>query len=537
MAQDSPDDRLWVLIETGSNQDFIFQSNRQHFHVGASEILHRVGAWVTEAVRELQASPDAEADAPEDGPTALPAIDPIVSTSSKAMLLVRDAEVGQAIVEKVTRRALKEAPGLELWGYVETPHPDHADPMTRVADVHAAHAAVRWERASAKLRFLTYPFSDLCARTGLPAAERRQWPAESGNEESLSPVAVAVRKASEGPTRQFLAGLVEKEAALGDRREEVVNAGWVAVVHIDGNAVGEVIRGIKDIEVYRRFSTRLQKATREAFASACAIPQTEGRAEWLLPLIVGGDDVTFVCDARVAIHVVRAYLTAFEQKTLGLPGLADGDCLTAAAGIAVVKPHYPFHAAYQLAEQLAHNAKQAKKPDWVKAVGRRSAYDFHVLHDSVASPLSELRRGFEVTRLGTSANAPTPLWPPLFLAPPGLPRTSAHPCEDEHLLKGAEAILAPRDEAPLSGSALHDLRAALLRGEGSDGRTLTRLRSNTRHPALLREFLEAHLRVDDGPGGTFSRVLPIIDFADITRGVAAGERARRDAKRTKGASR
>jgi len=524
MAQATSDDRLWVLIETGSNQDFIFQSNRQHFHVGASEILHRVGAWVDDAVRDLGKGPRE--------------VDKVVVTSSKAMLLVRDPEDGRALVDTVTRRALVEAPGLDLWGYVESPTPGQPDPMARIAVVHAAHAAVRWERPSAKLRFLTYPFSDLCTRTGLPAAERRPWPsAESGNEESLSPVAVAVREASEGPTRQFLAGLVEKEAVLGDRREEVVNAGWVAVVHIDGNAVGEVIRGIKDIEVYRRFSTRLQKATREAFASACAIPQTEGRAEWLLPLIVGGDDVTFVCDARVAIHVVRAYLTAFEQKTLGLPGLADGDCLTAAAGIAVVKPHYPFHAAYQLAEQLAHNAKQAKKPDWVKAVGRRSAYDFHVLHDSVASPLSELRRGFEVTRLGTSANAPTPLWPPLFLAPPGLPRTSAHPCEDEHLLKGAEAILAPRDEAPLSGSALHDLRAALLRGEGSDGRTLTRLRSNTRHPALLREFLEAHLRVDDGPGGTFSRVLPIIDFADITRGVAAGERARRDAKRTKGASR
>lgn len=523
MAQALPDDRLWALIETGSNQDFIFQSNRQHFHVGASEILHRVGTWVNEAVLAV--------------PHA--AIDRVVVTSSKAMLLVRDPEVGRAIVEQVTRRALIEAPGLELWGYVETPQPDHADPMTRVEDVHAAHAAVRWERSSAKLRFLAYPFSDLCARTGLPAAGRCQRPgAESGDEESLSPVGVAVRQASEGPTRQLLAGLVEKEAALADRREEVDNAGWVAVVHIDGNGVGDVIRGIDAIEVYRGFSTGLKEATRDAFTSACAIPETEGHTEWLLPLIVGGDDVTFVCDARVAIPVVRAYLKAFEQKTVGLPGLGDGEYLTAAAGIAVVKPHYPFHAAYHLAEQLAHNAKQAKRPEWVKAVGRRSAYDFHVLHDSVASPLSELRRGFQLTDRVTSATAPATLWPPLFLAPPGLPSgRPAHPCEDEHLLTGAAAILAPRDEAPLSGSALHDLRVALLSGEGHDGRTLTRLRSNARHPALLQEFLGAHLRVDDGRGGSFSRVLPIMDLADTSKGVAAGQRRRKNAEHTQGASR
>jgi len=526
MAQATSDDRLWVLIETGSNQDFIFQSNRQHFHVGASEILHRVGALVDDAVERLEkGSGD---------------VDKVVVTSSKAMLLVRDPEDGRAIVERVTRRALVEAPGLDLWGYVESPTPDQADPMARIADVHAAHAAVRWERPSAKLRFLTYPFSDLCTRTGLPAAERRQWPSsDSGDKESLSPVAIAVRKASEGQTRQFLAKLAEDQAALADRREEVVNAGWVAVVHIDGNGVGDVIRGIDDLEVYRGFSTLLQKATREAFASACAIPETEGRTEWLLPLIVGGDDVTFVCDARVAIPVVRAYLTAFEQKTIGLPGLGEGEWLTAAAGIAVVKPHYPFHAAYHLAEQLAHNAKQAKKPDWVEAVGRRSAYDFHVLHDSVASPLSELRRGFDVAKTAVSgAGQPRRLWPPLFLAPAGPPQApTSHPCEDEHLLAGTAEILRPRDEAPLSGSALHDLRDALLRGEGADGRTLTRLRTNSRNPALLEEFLTTHLWLDEGRGGSFSRVLPIIDLADITRGVAAGERPRKNAEHTQGASR
>ncbi len=515
--QPSQDGRLWVLIETGSNQDFIFQSNRQHFHVGASEILHRVGTWVSNAVAAVQRDNRDKVGAH--------GIDPIVVTSSKAMLLVDNPEDGRTIVETVTRQALVEAPGLELWGYVESSTTSDRAPMGRVSEAHSAHNAVRWQRPSAKLRFLTYPFSDICSRTGIAASERQQQLGTEGSPmESLSPVATAVRKASEGKTRTFLASLVEDQTVLGDRREEVVNAGWVAVVHIDGNGVGDVIRGIRDVETYRAFSVRLQDATREAFASACAIPETEGRTEWLLPLIVGGDDVTFVCDARVAIPVVRAYLTSFEQKTTGMPGLPDGGHLTAAAGLAAVKPHYPFHAAYQLAAQLAASAKKIKRPEWVEAVGRRSAYDFHVLHDSVTSPLSELRRGFEVSKV---AGGPA-LWPPLFLAPPsirdGRPPT---PWEDEHLLDGVTAVLAPwDDEAPLSGSALHDLRAALLAGEGDQGRTLVRLRTNSKSTGRFDAFLKDHLAVTGGGLGAFSRILPIIDAADIARGVASGERSR-----------
>lgn len=492
------DARLWVLIESGSNQDFIFQSNRQEFQVGASALLRSIPDWVRDAA---------------DG------VEPVVCTSSKALLLVDDRAKGYSIVEAVTRRALDEAPGLDIWGYVETPEDARVGrPMARLSALHRAHAAVRGRRPSVKLRFPTRPFSEICVKTGLPATSESRRPDRDGLE-PVSATAAKVSGASKG-NREWLGSF--SPGTLQDRREELANAGWVAVVHADGNRVGEAILRLGktgSVGDFAVFSTQLEKATSDAFKEACGIAEVAGRGNWLLPLIVGGDDVTFVCDARVAVPVVRAYLTAFERLSAGITGVSGH--LTAAAGIAVVKPHYPFHAAYRLAEELARRAKRSQVP----APGR-SAYDFHVLHDSIARPLDSIRSEM---RAPGAAWEP---WPDFFLAPPGDASPDATVWEDTLLLEAAAAIGGPRDESPLSGSGLHDLRSALLDGDAELDRTRARLLVNSRNPAGLASFIDGHHGVAAATGTSFSRLLSAMDLVDITRGVLGGHRAAREAHHT-----
>jgi hypothetical protein len=497
----SVDEWLWVLIETGSNQDFIFQSNRQRFQVGASGILRSVPEWVGAV-----ADPD----------------EVVVCTSSKAVLRVAERDRAQHIVEAVTRKALLEAPGLDIWGFVEDEADRSLEFQGRMAALHHGHARTRRERVSARLRYPIHPFSEICAQTGLPASDVAQKPGGDGrgapglgSTEPASPVALAAAAAAI-KIRDDLDAV--SEGVLRDRREEIDNSGWVAVVHADGNRVGEALQQIDTVEQLREFSKELENATSVAFNQACTIPEVEGRQNWLLPLIIGGDDVTFVCDAAVAIPVVRAYLTAFEELSAGLGTIGREKHLTAAAGIGVVKPHYPFHAAYELAEELARNAKQVREvaPD-------RSAYDFHVLHDSVARGVHDIRAEMQ------ASGASWLPWPRLFLAPPGDGSEPSGPWEDRHLIEGAADLLVSRDEAPLSGSGVHDLRAAVLDGDGSVQRTTARLRAGSRNPGKLDEFLSRHLQVpteSDESGGEFSRLLCVIDLVDITQGVSAGGRAK-----------
>lgn len=215
---------------------------------------------------------------------------------------------------------------------------------------------------------------------------------------------------------------------------------YLAVVHADGNSMGDRIAAIGNrfrgngqdrayIEALRAFSAAVETAAQNALREtvrhlekdilpgknsgepeirheieeaegraqeiACIrLAQEEGTGAYLLPfrpLVFGGDDVTFVCDGRLGISLALAYLRYFEAFTQDMP---DGrGAITACAGIAIVKTHYPFARAYSLAEELCRAAKrrrkeiQAQKPDWDGA-----CLDWHFALSGLAGDLKEIRR-------------------------------------------------------------------------------------------------------------------------------------------------
>src|SRR5690606_5681066 len=75
----------------------------------------------------------------------------------------------------------------------------------------------------------------------------------------------------------------------------------------------------------------------------------------LRPILLGGDDLTFLCDGRVALALTEAALKAFEAE---VPSLGR---VTACAGVAIVPAHAPFAQAYALAEALCRHAKRRRQ--------------------------------------------------------------------------------------------------------------------------------------------------------------------------------
>lgn len=182
----------------------------------------------------------------------------------------------------------------------------------------------------------------------------------------------------------------------------------IGVVHVDGNGVGKAINGWldrcleeerSDEEVrkqYREWSRAIDDLGEHVLRAVVArvascIFEDENRCvirgtpyelgfplhDWrdektgetakntaflpIRPILLGGDDLTFVCDGRIALDLAVAALREFERHPIPYLGENGGETtLTACAGVALVKAHAPFHRSYALAESLCDSAKRAR---------------------------------------------------------------------------------------------------------------------------------------------------------------------------------
>lgn len=79
------------------------------------------------------------------------------------------------------------------------------------------------------------------------------------------------------------------------------------------------------------------------------------------PILLGGDDLIFACDGRIALDLAVAALEAFGDHAIPhLGATGEGKVLTACAGVALVNSHAPFHRSYDLAYGLCTSAKRRR---------------------------------------------------------------------------------------------------------------------------------------------------------------------------------
>ena len=192
---------------------------------------------------------------------------------------------------------------------------------------------------------------------------------------------------------------------------------WIAVIHADGNGLGEIVANIgKDPGVMHEFSDKLDDATLAAARDAYnAIREEEGEeAEAkkvkklpIRPVVIGGDDLTVICRGNLAVDFVKEYLRAFEDRTKEkfkelVPKIDNEEAkkllskgLTACAGIAFIKSSYPFYYGYGLAEALCGEAKNDAKSDKVKEANGGQAPSclmFHKVQSSFVEDYAEIKR-------------------------------------------------------------------------------------------------------------------------------------------------
>ncbi|KSU56130.1 hypothetical protein AS181_18995 [Gordonia sp. SGD-V-85] len=384
----------WLLITTGATQTFIFESNKRKLNVGASRLVSRLPEWVHDAIAHNAST----------HPETAAHVAVVVNISAAANILVPDLETGQRLIRAVTRHALLQAPGLQVWGSVSNPvvNGNFAAALTAA---HRSHEQVRMGLPAATARFPGLPFTARCALTGLPAAR-----AIRDGDGDVTVSEAAYRKWRESWPALAAIGTDERHLHADELAQAIVPASrldtdlgeWTAIVHSDGNGVGQLLMGLAQVSSrstyvsdLREFSEALSTVAVGALHTAIIDTGRHYSAQrpWILPLVVGGDDLTAVVDARYVRYFTTAYLRAFRDATSAEPVLnltaqdvLGFDHLTASAGIAIVKPTHPFFRAYALAEELCRSAKIVKT-----VAPQECSVDIQVFHESVGRRLDDVR--------------------------------------------------------------------------------------------------------------------------------------------------
>ena len=428
-----------VLFDIHAKQRFIFSSTRLKENVGASFQITLLDSWVGESVAKLNLSAQ------------------WVSRSSGRLLLMLDCDSSaRKLIGEVTRRAHAEAPEMDVSGvFVHMVGSYLSGDDLRAVDHVAYQYALN--RSPALSRFAQMPFLLRANDSSLPAAPSY---ADSGEVAAPSsalegralslPAQVKVRQAN--IARDHFLNLARVQRLLYDEDEKLARdptkleellqtaseggvgvPSKVAVIHIDGNGVGGVMRRLDEVlseksgalkgelevpegdsDALRVFvlkiSERLDVAVKVAFRSAWERVAKLARKDAedsnrrytaipVVPVILGGDDVTVITSGDYALPFAAGYLRYYEEATgndpilryLTPPEGQDTGPMTAAAGVAIVKRNFPFHIAYELAEKLVDRAKKVGKT----AQPPCSTLDYHVLFDTTVLDPDEAIRGYE----------------------------------------------------------------------------------------------------------------------------------------------
>mgnify|MGYP003357693775 CR=1 FL=1 len=170
----------------------------------------------------------------------------------------------------------------------------------------------------------------------------------------------------------------------------------IAIVHIDGNNMGARFISCNGLEERSALSEKVATKTLESFKSLIqwiidkydilTKPKNLELTDKMVPIrpiIVGGDDITFVCNARIAVQAAHFLMQELLSDNHGIS-------ISSCAGIAVIPTSYPFFRGYQMAEQLCDSAKSKMRAyNKDNGVNESCWLDFAFLHGETAPTLEQ----------------------------------------------------------------------------------------------------------------------------------------------------
>ena len=413
-----------VMLQTNSNQPFIFSSPRLREQIGASFEITLLSKWVKKEAEKLFK------------PKPLPTSFWVSDSSGKVIVRFTETdgdpkELAKRLIREVTLRALTDAPGLDVTGvFVKASSSTvDADDLQELDHVFLEYSL---NRRPAAARFPQLPFLERGSESALPASaslgdlkfSQESLQANKFDESSPLSLPSRVKRAFASTSRKQQVDDVQERLAKqgkelkqeppldptklaavfqdGEEFEDAKNMlSSVGVVHIDGNGVGAIMRDLgcahravrkvgvnttpdeettEDSKGLQSFimevNRRLDDVVKDAIALSWYYVQelTPDTVVPIAPVLVGGDDVTVYTDGRYAIPFAEAYIRHYEKLT------KDDDLLSVLAIVAGgKKPDAPERDHFEIDDYIIQNPGPLTASAGVAIVGRN--FPFHIAYD------------------------------------------------------------------------------------------------------------------------------------------------------------
>lgn len=153
----------------------------------------------------------------------------------------------------------------------------------------------------------------------------------------------------------------------------------IAIIHIDGNNMGSRINDIiksnsqnyktakkamKNIIVRDCFKETCEFVIEELKkwknSDLCKIPDKEKKT-LIYEIIQAGDDITFICNAMIALPLCEMFLKNVSKKYIYKNSKDENHKISSCAGISIINSHFPFSDGYKVSEKCCQQAKKRAK--------------------------------------------------------------------------------------------------------------------------------------------------------------------------------
>lgn len=359
-----------ILFDTMSIQQYVFGSNKLKDNLGASYIVEHI-------YDNLRDNPDIEVGYIGGGNALI-----FTATETKAKEIVKD----------YTTDLLHSFPGVALAVAIR-PNFDKENYPSEIKNIFELLKENKRKHLPVNT-ISSHGITDICRYSSLSVEKI------SDMNELISSATLSKRNQKEEIEEEAKKLLDSPELSDYAFTDEIDQLGLkkgedshIAVVHIDGNGFGKTFINLQSVEETKKLSDQVKEAVKASFIFILQeyvknkeqfvniLDQSKPKTLPIRPIILGGDDVTFVCHGKLGVWFAEKYMESFSKNRF-----EDKTPYSSCAGVAIVKAKYPFYRAYELAEELCSSAKKMNKEkggDWI---------DFQLAYSGLANTLEEVRR-------------------------------------------------------------------------------------------------------------------------------------------------
>ncbi|WP_042473182.1 DUF6602 domain-containing protein [Bacillus ndiopicus] len=385
---ESNDDFLLAVYDITGIQEYIFASNRMQENMGGSYIVgtmveHHFVKVLEKCASQKKVNVEWKGVSTEESILSKNSIgaEVVYIGGGNALVIYRDWNLYHKVNRKFALKVLEESASLTM---VTEAIPFRKDDERTYAALYKELMQKLSETKSKQLRTKLNQTLPIFAQEPFKgdAITHYKDKANVSTEQYLKRQATSENTIFEKYKKSFV-----KETT--DIKRERGEESYIAVVHIDGNGIGNWIKKglgnmntnmLESIQKHRTLSQNITALFRDVFGDALDVFKNEQLP--MRPLILDGDDVTFICQADLALPFTHVFMEKLQEKSKALDVVIE-----ACAGVAFVHSHFPFELAYEIAEQCCQKAKKQYYD------GEQGSYlDFYLVRGSYVKTMDEQRQ-------------------------------------------------------------------------------------------------------------------------------------------------